>query len=109
MTFIPRPARPPVRRRLTCNVPEATATLMKRYCEFLPCTREYMIVHFLDEGCRRCKPFQAWLATTYPRTRVTAGDPLAPPVDASRHTPAPVAARPTATSLSDPRPERTRS
>jgi hypothetical protein len=109
MTFIPRPARRPVRLRLTCNVPETTATLMKRYCEFMPCTREYMIVHFLDEGCRRDKAFQTWLATTYPGTRVTAGDSLAPVVDAPGPTPAPAAARPTAPSLPDPRVDRARS
>ena len=109
MEFVPRPPKRPARRRLTCSVPEATATLLQRYCEYRPCTREYVIVHALDDGCRRDKGFQAWLATNYPGTRVTAGDPLAPPIDASRPTPAPVEARPTAPSLPDPRVDRARS
>jgi hypothetical protein len=109
MQFIPRPPKRPARRRLTCSVPEATATLLQRYCEYRPCTREYVIVHALDDGCRRDKEFQAWLATHYPGTRVTAGDPPAPPIDASRPTPAPVEARPTAPSLPDPRVDRSRS
>jgi hypothetical protein len=105
MPFIPRPATQPARRRLTCSVPEATATLLKRYCEFMPCTREYTIVHFLDEGCRRDKEFQAWLAKNYPEARATVGDPVVPQVDASRPTPAPVAAppvQPPASSLQPP-------
>ena len=109
MQFIPRPPKRPARRRLTCSVPEATATLLQRYCEYRPCTREYVIVHALDDGCRRDKEFQAWLATHYPGTRVTAGDPSAPPIDASRPTPAPVEARSTAPSLPDPRVDRSRS
>jgi hypothetical protein len=109
MQFIPRPPKRPARRRLTCSVPEATATLLQRYCEYRPCTREYVIVHALDDGCRRDKAFQAWLATHYPATGDTAGDPLPPPIDASRPTPAPVEARPTAPSRPDPRADRARS
>ena len=92
MPFIPRPTKRPARRRLTCSVPEATATLLKRYCEFMPCNREYVIVHFLDEGCRRDKEFQAWLATNYPEARATVGDPVVRPADASRSTQAPASA-----------------
>ena len=84
MQFIPRPPKRPARRRLTCSVPEATATLLQRYCEYRPCTREYVIVHALDDGCRRDKEFQAWLATHYPEARATAPSLPDPRVDRAR-------------------------
>ena len=43
MPFIPRQVKPPARLALTCKVPEETATLLKRYAEFLDSTQEYVV------------------------------------------------------------------
>ena len=89
-------------------MPEATATLLKRYAEFLDSTQEYVVVQALRLAFRRDKEFHAWLATHYPETRVTSATRRATG-DASRPTPAPAAARAHAPSLPDPRADRARS
>ena len=69
MPFIPRQVKPPARLALTCKVPEETATLLKRYAEFLDSTQEYVVAETLRVAFRRDKEFHGWLATTHPETR----------------------------------------
>ena len=57
MPFIPRQVKPPARLPLTCKVPEATATLLKRYAEFLDSTQEYVVVQTLSLAFRKDKEF----------------------------------------------------
>ena len=64
MPFIPRQVKPPARLAITCKLPEETATLLKRYAEFLDSTQEYVVTETLRTAFRRDKEFQAWLATT---------------------------------------------
>ena len=61
MPFIPRQVKPPARLAITCKVPEETATLLKRYAEFLDSTQEYVVNETLCVAFRRDKEFQAWL------------------------------------------------
>lgn len=63
MPFIPRQVKPPARQAITCKLPAATATLLKRYAEFLESTQEYVVTETLQVAFRRDKEFQAWLAT----------------------------------------------
>ena len=62
MPFIPRQVKPPARQVLTCKVPEETATLLKRYAEFLDSTQDYVVNETLLMAFRRDKEFQEWLA-----------------------------------------------
>ena len=64
MPFIPRQVKPPARQVLTCKLPQETATLLKRYAEFLDSTQEYVVNETLLVAFRRDKEFQAWLAAT---------------------------------------------
>jgi hypothetical protein len=57
MPFIPRQVKPPARLPLTCKVPEATATLLKLYAEFLDSTQEYVVVQTLSLAFRKDKEF----------------------------------------------------
>ena len=43
MPFIPRQVKPPARLAISCKVPEETATLLKRYAEFLDSTQDYVV------------------------------------------------------------------
>jgi len=64
MPFIPRQVKPPARQALTCKLPEETATLLKRYAEFLDSTQEYVVNETLLVAFRRDREFQAWMAAT---------------------------------------------
>ena len=64
MPFIPRQVKPPARLAITCTLPEETATLLKRYAEFLDSTQEYIVNETLCLAFRRDKEFQAWLTST---------------------------------------------
>jgi predicted transcriptional regulator len=64
MPFIPRQVKPPARQVITCKLPEETATLLKRYAQFLESTQEYVINETLSVAFRRDKEFQAWLASS---------------------------------------------
>ena len=74
MPFIPRQVKPPARQMLTCKVPTETATLLKRYAEFLDSTQEYVVNETLLVAFRRDKEFQAWLATAGVSARPTPAD-----------------------------------
>ena len=63
MPFIPRQVKPPARQMITCKVPTETATLLKRYAEFLDSTQEYVVNETLLVAFRRDKEFQDWLVT----------------------------------------------
>ena len=63
MPFIPRQVKPPPRQVISCKLPEETATLLKRYAEFLDSTQEYVVNETLLVAFRRDKEFQAWLAS----------------------------------------------
>jgi hypothetical protein len=63
MPFIPRQVKPPARLAITCKLPEETATLLKRYAQFLDSTQEYVVNETLCVAFRRDKEFQAWLAS----------------------------------------------
>ena len=64
MPFIPRQVKPPARQVITCRLPEETATLLKRYADFLDSTQEYVVNETLLVAFRRDKEFQEWLAAT---------------------------------------------
>jgi hypothetical protein len=64
MPFIPRQVKPPARLVITCKLPEETATLLKRYAQFLDSTQEYVVNETLCVAFRRDKEFQAWLASS---------------------------------------------
>jgi hypothetical protein len=66
MPFIPRQVKPPARQAINCRVPIETATLFKRYAEFLDSTQDYVLHEILQVAFRRDKEFQAWLAATAP-------------------------------------------
>jgi hypothetical protein len=86
MPFIPRQVKPPARQAITCRLPEETATLLKRYAEFLDSTQEYVVNETLLVAFRRDKEFQAWLGATpavSPRTSQT-HLPATPPADRPR-------------------------
>lgn len=68
MPFIPRQVKPPARQAITCKLPEETATLLKRYAEFLDSTQEYVVNETLLVAFRRDKEFQKWLASAPPQT-----------------------------------------
>jgi len=63
MPFIPRQVKPPARLAITCKLPEETATLLKRYAQFLDSTQEYVVNETLCVAFRRDKEFQTWLAS----------------------------------------------
>jgi len=63
MPFIPRQVKPPARLAITCKLPEETATLLKRYAQFLDSTQEYVVNETLCVAFRRDKEFQAWLTS----------------------------------------------
>ena len=69
MPFIPRQVKPPARVPITCKLPEETATLLKRYAEFLDSTQEYVVNETLLVAFRRDKEFQNWLGDSGERTR----------------------------------------
>ena len=108
MPFIPRQVKPPARLALTCKVPEETATLLKRYAEFLDSTQEYVIVETLRLAFRRDKEFQVWLATTHPETKTAERDSPTRPAGPLRPTPATSGPRAGIPALPDPRAERAR-
>ena len=64
MPLIPRQAKPPARQAINCKVPTETASLLKRYAEFLDSTQEYVVHEILVLAFRRDKEFQEWLVTT---------------------------------------------
>ena len=64
MPFIPRQVKPPARLVITCKLPEETATLLKRYAQFLDSTQEYVVNETLCVAFRRDKEFQAWPASS---------------------------------------------
>ena len=98
MPFIPRQVKPPARIALTCKVPEAMATLLKHYAEFLDSTQEYVVVETLRLAFRRDKEFHAWLAATHPETRITDGDARRQPAGQPRQTDASAVGRANSTS-----------
>jgi hypothetical protein len=108
MPFIPRQVKPPARLAITCKVPEETATLLKRYAEFLDSTQEYVIVETLRLAFRRDKEFQVWLATTHPDTRTAERDSPTRPTDSPRLTQGTAAPRTTTPALPESRAERAR-
>lgn len=69
MPFIPRQVKPPARVPITCKLPEETATLLKRYAEFLDSTQEYVVNETLLVAFRRDKEFQDWLGAAGERPR----------------------------------------
>jgi hypothetical protein len=69
MPFIPRQVKPPARVPITCKLPEETATLLKRYAEFLDSTQEYVVNETLLVAFRRDKEFQDWLPSAGERPR----------------------------------------
>jgi hypothetical protein len=109
MPFIPRQVKPPARVPLTCKVPEATATLLKLYAEFLDSTQEYVVDTTLGLAFRRDKEFHAWLATTHPDVQIAERDSPTRPADRSRPTPAIAASRVHTPVLTESRGERVRS
>jgi hypothetical protein len=66
MPFIPRQVKPPARIALTCKVPQAIATLLKCYAEFLDSSQEHVVTETLRVAFRRDREFQAWLSTAHP-------------------------------------------
>lgn len=64
MPLIPRQVKAPPRVAITCKVPEETATLLKRYAQFLDSTQEYVVNETLCLAFRRDREFQVWLAST---------------------------------------------
>jgi hypothetical protein len=86
MPFIARQVKPPTRVAITCKVPEAVATLLKHYAEFLDSTQEYVIAETLRLAFRRDKEFHEWLAATHPEARLTERDTLTRPADHPRPT-----------------------
>jgi hypothetical protein len=69
MPFIPRQVKPPARLAVTCKLPVALATLLKRYAEFLDSSQEHVIGETVRLACRRDKEFRAWLAANHPDLR----------------------------------------
>jgi hypothetical protein len=86
MPFISRQVKAPARIALTCKVPEALATLVKYYAEFLDSTQEYVVTETLRVAFRRDKEFQAWLATSHAEMNLTERDPLTGFPDSARST-----------------------
>ena len=84
MPFIPRQVKAPARIALTCKVPEAIATLLKHYAEFLDSTQEYVVTETLRVAFRRDKEFHAWLVTTHPETRISERESPTGPADQAR-------------------------
>ena len=70
MPFIPRQVKPPARIAITCKVPEAVATLLKHYAEFLESSQEHVVTETLRLAFRRDREFQTWLASTHPEARL---------------------------------------
>jgi hypothetical protein len=66
MPFIPRHVKAPPPFVLTCRLPQAVATSLQQYVEFLDSPREYVVTEILRLAFRRDKEFHAWLAATYP-------------------------------------------
>jgi hypothetical protein len=64
MPFIPRQVKPPARLVITCRLPEETATLLKRYADFLDSTQEYVVNETLLVAFRRDREFQEWVTAT---------------------------------------------
>ena len=86
MSLIPRQVKPPARQAINCKVPTETATLLKRYAEFLDSTQEYVVHEILQLTFRRDKAFQEWLVTTgaaAPEERTNVG-PATQPVRGER-------------------------
>jgi hypothetical protein len=108
MPFIPRQVKPPARVPITCKVPEETATLLKRYAQFLDSTQEHVIVETLRLAFRRDKEFQEWLTANHPETQTARRDSAIPAGNPSRPTPAIAAPRAATPALPDPRAERAR-
>jgi len=78
MPFIPRQVKPPARQAITCRLPEETATLLKRYADFLDSTQEYVVNETLLVAFRRDREFQEWLAAS-PAVPPQAGQELGRP------------------------------
>jgi hypothetical protein len=109
MPFIPRQVKPPARITITCKVLEETATMLKRYAEFLDnSTQEHVIDQALQLTFRRCKEFRVWLAATYPKTQTTERDSPTRLADPARRTSAIAGPRATTPAVPDPRAERAR-
>jgi hypothetical protein len=72
MPIIPRQVKPPARIGLSFKVPEAMATMLKHYAEFLDSSQEYVVTETLRLTFRRDREFQAWLSATHPDTRMVA-------------------------------------
>jgi hypothetical protein len=66
MPFIPRHVKAPPPFVLTCRLPQAVATSLQQYVEFLESPREYVVTEILRLAFRRDKEFHAWLVATYP-------------------------------------------
>jgi len=83
MPLIPRQVKPPARQAITCKVPTETATLLKRYAEFLDSPQEYVVHEILQLAFRRDKEFQEWLSTIGAATPQdgTETSPASRPVD----------------------------
>jgi hypothetical protein len=89
MPFIPRQVKPPARLAITCKVPEAVATLLKHYAEFLESSQEHVVTETLRLAFRRDREFQIWLATTHPEARLADRPPLEGTTEPPREAPAP--------------------
>ena len=86
MPFIPRQVKPPARIAITCKVPEAVATLLKHYAEFLESSQEHVVTETLRLTFRRDREFQTWLATTHPEARLAERLAGEAPTDPPRET-----------------------
>ncbi len=76
MTFIPRQVKKPARLAITCKLPVETASLLKRYAEFLESTQEHVINETLCLAFRRDMAFKHWLASTFPAAPAEAPEPV---------------------------------
>ena len=74
MPFIPRQVRPPARIAITCKLPQAVASLLKCYAEFLESSQEYVVTETLQLAFRKDREFQAWLTTTHPEMAAVLGE-----------------------------------
>ena len=79
-----RQVKPPVRVGLTCKVPEAIATLLKVYAEFLDSSQEHVVTETLRLAFRKDREFHAWLVTTHPEIHLGAADAPASATDQER-------------------------
>jgi hypothetical protein len=81
MPVIPRQIKPPARTAITSKVPEAIASLLKCYAEFLDSSQEHVVTEVLRLTFRKDREFHTWLTTTHPELRLAAVGASATPDD----------------------------